>query len=155
LASGRSNSFARYWLPVLIWAAAIFFASTDAFSAEHTGSVLRWIVDHLGGMTAEHFALLHFYVRKAAHVTEYAIFSILVYRALQGDRRGWRWKRAAAAVAICLLYAATDEFHQVFVPSRGPSPKDVAIDTTGALVAQLGFGAWVYGRDRGEEREVA
>ena len=154
MAAGKSNSFARYWLPVLIWAAAIFFASTDSFSAEHTGTVLKWIVDHLGGMTPEHFAVLHFYVRKAAHVTEYAIFSILIYRALQGDRHGWSWKFAAIAVAICLVYAASDEIHQMFVPSRGPSPKDVAIDTTGALVAQLGFAAWVNVRD-GKEREAA
>ncbi len=154
MASRKSSNFARYWLPVMIWAVAIFFASTDSFSAEHTGTVLRWIVDHLGGMTPAHFELLHFYVRKAAHVTEYAIFSILLYRGLQGDRRGWSWKFAAIAVAVCLIYAATDEFHQEFVPSRGPSPKDVAIDTTGALVAQLGFAAWVNARD-GKARDAA
>ena len=39
---------------------------------------------------------------------------------------------------ICLFYAVTDEYHQMFIPGRGSSVSDVLIDFGGALVG-LGF----------------
>ena len=39
-----------------------------------------------------------------------------------------------AALPLCILYAAGDEFHQSFTEGRGPSPVDVAIDSAGALL---------------------
>jgi VanZ family protein len=43
----------------------------------------------------------------------------------------------AAAVGLGVAYAALDEFHQLFVPSRTPSPHDVAVDTMGVLTGAL------------------
>jgi VanZ family protein len=58
----------------------------------------------------------------------------------------WSGKTAAAALGIAVLYAATDEFHQNFVPNRTGSLKDVGIDTAGAL---LGLGiVWLCYRTR-------
>ena len=67
-------------------------------------------------------------LRKAAHMTEYGLLWWLWWRAL-----GFR--HAAAAVAITLLYAAGDEFHQHFVTGRHGTPVDVAIDAVGVAVA--------------------
>ena len=58
------------WLPALCWAAVIFSLSTDAFSADHTGRILRlilfWLVPNL---TEQAFGTIHFFVRKTAHLS--------------------------------------------------------------------------------------
>src|SRR6185369_13661575 len=81
----------RYWLPPLCWMAVMFLLSTDTFAAEETGPVL-W--DVLSGLlphvTYAQYALLHVLLRKAAHLTEYALLAYLVLRALRGGAaRTW------------------------------------------------------------------
>jgi len=93
-----------------------------------------------------------FAVRKCAHLTEYAILALLIWRALRkplggGPPRPWLWAHARLTLLIVLLYAATDEFHQVFVPSRQGTVEDVLIDTCGAALALAGL--WTAGRGRG------
>lgn len=70
--------------------------------------------------------------RKMAHLTEYAILAVLLYRALhQGyQRKMIQAFRSSAAIAV--IFAALDEFHQSFVASRTPSVTDVMIDAAGA-----------------------
>jgi len=76
---------------------------------------------------------VHAVIRKLAHVTEYAILAVLVARAL--DEPGRAPDRVAAGtLAICAAYAALDELHQSFVPSRTGSPLDVALDASGAAL---------------------
>jgi VanZ family protein len=72
-------------------------------------------------------------LRKLAHMTEYGLLALLWWRALG---------RLAPAVAITLLYAVSDEFHQSFVDGRHGSPVDVLIDATGVLLAIVAFVAW-------------
>jgi hypothetical protein len=69
-------------------------------------------------------------LRKLAHMAEYGLLWLLWWRAL-----GWRWP--AAAVAITLAYAATDEIHQHFVTGRHGSPVDWLIDAAGVGLAGL------------------
>src|SRR5436190_14032047 len=75
--------FLRYWLPVLIWLAVIFVGSTDLMSAEHTsrfvGPFLRWLKPDI---TADAIVKVQLFVRKVAHVTEYAILATLLWRAV-------------------------------------------------------------------------
>ncbi len=132
------RAFVRYWLPLIAWIAVIFTASTDVFSAQHTGSVIEAIISVIVGhpLPSEQFEPLHFAIRKLAHLTEYAILGALAFRALRRDEEGWDRRWAMAAIAIALAVAASDEYHQNFVPSRTPSPVDVAIDTVGAAIAQ-------------------
>jgi VanZ family protein len=73
-------------------------------------------------------------LRKLAHFTEYAVLTVLWWRALRG--LGIRFGRAlAAAIAISLAYAVTDEFHQTFVDGRNGTPADVLIDSAGIAAA--------------------
>jgi len=91
-------------------------------------------------------------VRKCAHVTEYAVFAWLLWRAFRKparqDSRPWTWKHAFAAWTCAALFAASDEFHQAFVPNREPSPRDVLIDSTGAALALLAIWALGHWRKR-------
>lgn len=79
---------------------------------------------------------MHFLVRKAAHLTEYGILGTLLFRALRAEQGGWRGGWAVAAVVLAVAVAATDEWHQAFVPSRTSSPWDVLLDGVGATIAQ-------------------
>ena len=100
-----------HWLPVVLWAALIFTLSS--IPSLSTGLGIWDLI-----------------LRKCAHATEYAILAVLLVRALE---------REGPALALGVLYAASDEVHQAFVRGRHASPIDVAIDTIGLLV---GLAAW-------------
>jgi VanZ family protein len=105
------------WLPVFAWAAVIFaFSSIPSLSS---------------GLGAWDTVL-----RKGAHITEYAIFGALLYRALGAE---------VLALAIGIAYAATDELHQHFVRGRHASPIDVGIDAVGVALGML---VWLRVRQR-------
>ena len=78
-------------------------------------------------------------LRKLAHFTEYAVLTALWWRALRG--LGVRFP-LAAAIAISLGYAATDEFHQTFVDGRRGTPVDVLIDSAGIAIAATAIAVW-------------
>lgn len=133
----------KSWLPAIAWACLISTFSTDVFSSEQTSRfvipALHWIFPHA---SAETLGLIHFAIRKSAHLTEYFIFSILLLHGLRGKERGWTLRWAIWAVAIAAGYAALDEFHQSFVPSRTASPWDSLLDTVGASAAQIVLWLW-------------
>jgi VanZ family protein len=103
----------RLWLPVVAWAALIFALSS---------------VPDLGtGLGGWDLAL-----RKLAHAAEYAVLGALLARATGRPR---------AAFALAVLYAISDELHQLAVPGRRGAPLDVAIDAAGAFT---GIALWRY-----------
>jgi VanZ family protein len=130
----------KYWIPVIAWVLVIFIASSDLMSAEHTsrflGPFLLWLKP---GISVETLAQIQFCVRKAAHLTEYAILGLLLARAVFGGT-SLNWATSILYITawiICVLVAASDEFHQSFVASRGASPWDVMIDSGGAILGLL------------------
>ena len=135
----------KAWLPAIAWAAVISGLSTDTFSAQNTSRiivpVLRWLLPFASSATIE---ALHGLIRKSAHFTEYFVLSVLLLRGLRGENRGWTLRWAIWAVLISAGYAALDEFHQSFVPSRTASPWDATLDTVGATAAQVGL--WLMRR---------
>lgn len=98
------------------------------------------------------------YVRKAAHMTEYAILAVLLYIWL-GKWQFTIRKRMLLAIAATALYAASDEFHQLFVAGRSGRLTDVLIDSAGAILGVLIFAGvkrcisflWNRGKYRGIE----
>lgn len=121
----------KTWMPVLLWVSALFILSTSIFSAANTSMIivpiLRWI---LPGASAATLSTLHVLIRKSAHFTNYGILFWLLIR-------GPMYGRPYAALAICVGYAFLDEGHQLFVPGRGPSLYDVALDSSGALFSRF------------------
>ena len=93
------------------------------------------------------FAALHLAVRKSAHIAAYGIFAMLVYRALLPETKfRWHAPTALRTFGLAVLYAATDELHQLFVAGRGASFTDLGFDALGAL---LGLGLmYAYSRIR-------
>ena len=131
------------WLPVVVWATFISWFSTDAFSARSTNSYIDPILRFLfGDLTPAGFRAWHGIIRKSAHLIEYAILGALTCRAL--TMPGSRVPRAmiARAMVYCAAYAALDEIHQDFVPSRTGSGIDVMIDAAGATTGTMLLTWW-------------
>jgi VanZ family protein len=147
----RIRSFIKYWLPVLVWMGIIFSASSDSGSFQHSSRIIaplmRWLFPHLSD-EAVHAVVV--FVRKCAHLAEYAVLALLLWRALRREaaprNAPWRWSTAGLVLALVALYAASDEFHQAFVPSRQASAWDVLLDMTGAAFGLLCL--WGIGRLR-------
>lgn len=137
------------WLPLFVWMALISWFSTDSFSNENTRSIIEPILRAVLGrsFTKELFDLIHYLIRKSAHVTEYAILGVLWYRAVNQGLRGWSRKAAIAAGLFSISYASLDEFHQSFTFTRGGSPLDVMIDSAGVLAAIAII--WFYNKRAG------
>ncbi|OGM88994.1 hypothetical protein A2597_00355 [Candidatus Woesebacteria bacterium RIFOXYD1_FULL_46_19] len=114
----------KLWLPPVIWAVVIFVFSARPVTP---ASQIFW---------------QDFLLKKSAHVVEYAIFSVLVYRALKesGVRK---YNAGLVAILIAVIYGATDEYHQSFTPGREPRVRDVFFDTIGSVLAIYWLWNWL------------
>lgn len=82
--------------------------------------------------------LINFIVRKAAHMTEYALLAILLSIHFYTINVS-KLKYFLYNIGICVLYAMSDEFHQLFVEGRSGQLSDVFIDTIGIIIGTLIF----------------
>ncbi|HEX3179372.1 MAG TPA: VanZ family protein [Methylomirabilota bacterium] len=117
----------------LAWTGLVLFLGSVYFGADHTGVLLQPLFRALAPLVGVSPHTLHALVRKAAHVTEYAVLAGLWFYALSERRSAMR--ASWIALLICLACAVADETHQAMVPNRTPSARDVVIDGTGALMA--------------------
>jgi VanZ family protein len=139
-----NRNLVRYWLPVILWMSFISWMSTEAFSSENTQSmvetILRFLVFNISPHQVDLFNAL---VRKAGHVIEYFILGLLLFRAFRGSSTApWNWRWPLWTMAVVLLWAAGDEFHQSFVPTRTASIVDTGIDTAGGILSQVLTAFW-------------
>ena len=141
-----AKRFRQYWLPLLLMLTAIFFFSTDSFSSDQTSRfivpILKFLAPNLSAVQVEFW---HHVVRKAAHITEYCVLGILIYRALRLDVRSPATLRVVTVASVALV-ALLDEFHQSFVPSRTSSIFDVGYDCIGGVMAILLLWVWSFAR---------
>ncbi len=128
----------KYWIPVLLWMGFTFLMSTSSFSSENTSRIIGPLLRFLFPSISSHQLLVaHEIIRKCAHLTEYFVLSLLLYRAFRAgstEQHGWRW--GLYSILAVILFALSDEFHQLFVPTRGSSIYDVGIDSVGGILAQ-------------------
>jgi VanZ family protein len=146
----RAGRLWRYG-PVVAWAAFVLFASSANFSASNTSRIIRplllWLFPDIAEASIQQ---VHFFVRKAAHFTEYAILALLTARALRTSgraalRRSW-WPASLVFVAAVSL---VDEYHQSFLSSRTGTIYDSLLDMTGGAVALTCLAVWLAFRRRG------
>ena len=104
------------WLAIAGWMALIFFLSSQP------------------QLPSPPDPLADLIFKKGAHFTVYAVLAVLFRRALPPSR--WIW---ALSWIFTVLYAASDEWHQSFVPGRHPQLTDVLIDACGATTGLLIF----------------
>ena len=129
---------------MLAWMTVIAFLSTDIGSEEYTTGGLFSII-HFVSPGAERseleaeLRLLSWMVRKLGHLSEYAVLSFLVCRwvLFSFGTSPQIWQRGG--LIISSAYAALDEFHQLYVPTRSGSIVDVMIDLVGVVLGTLLF----------------
>lgn len=135
------------WLLTFFWLCVIFYFSSmpSSKSDEQTSFVISLLNNLFGIETSqwelvEKFGILQsidFFVRKTAHLTEYAVLGVLSFLSfkelsLMFQRR--RLFQMSASLLFCLVYAASDEIHQMFVPGRSAMVRDVLIDFCGSVI---------------------
>ncbi|MBR3560402.1 MAG: VanZ family protein [Oscillospiraceae bacterium] len=127
-----------FWLSAAIAiAVAIFlFSSQPAeISNETSKGALRKLLEFFLGESTE--ALIREYnhpLRKVAHFTLYAMLGFSLTGVFQHQKRV---HKMPLAVLLSAGFAALDEFHQSFVPGRGPQMTDVLLDTAGAATGAV------------------
>jgi len=117
----------KLWLPPLLWAGLIFFLSDQPELSSGLPSIYDFIL------------------RKLAHISEYAIFIFLIFRALRGYNVNKKNDASTCrlliiSIILAILYAFSDEYHQTFVEGRKGRFLDVGIDSIGIIIA--GFLIW-------------
>jgi VanZ family protein len=134
----------KYWIEIVLWMCFIFWMSTNTFSAANTSRIIEPLIRFfVPSISTEMLTTLHAFIRKCAHLTEYMVLGLLLFRAMNASGMQTNLlKTAAYSLLIVMCFAATDELHQVFVASRTPSPVDVAIDSTGGLISQCFMYLW-------------
>jgi VanZ family protein len=111
------------WLPVLLWTGLIYYLSSIPGLAVGEGAI-------------------DFCTRKPAHIAEYAILFLLLFRAARGSCAFDERRVLLIASALTLLYAVTDEVHQLFVPLREGRMIDLVFDFLGLVVGIILLRLW-------------
>lgn len=160
----RGKIIYLWWMPVIIFMVLIFCfsAQNGEASSEVSMGVTGKIVQQIATVVMpehteeEHTEIAQFWepiVRKTAHFMEYACLAVLVAAALY-HAHGMRQKKwIGLAWLLTACYAATDEFHQLFVAGRAGRLFDVGIDSLGAafgLLCLWGLYQWRRNHKKGK-----
>ncbi|WP_404429459.1 VanZ family protein [Sutcliffiella horikoshii] len=126
------------WGLVVGWMALIFFLSAQQGeqSADLSGGItelVNQIVEQVAPEAEFQIEEISFFVRKNAHFFAYMLLAVLTLNAVR--RSGGRgWLSMGVAFIISVLYAISDEVHQLYVPGRSGQVSDVLLDSAGALM---------------------
>lgn len=131
------------WAAVLVWMAIIYSLSAQPAhqSNKLSKGVTKAIVETIEKMTPKKeldLNKLNHLIRKNTHFLAYFVLGMLVMNAIRWFRLS-DIKGFGIAWATCVLYAISDEMHQLFVPGRGGQVSDVLIDSAGALTGIVLF----------------
>jgi len=124
----RARTLLVRWGPVLLWMGVIFVFSAQPTLPRHPNDTIELLT------------------KKSGHLVEYAMLALLLRRALAAPDKPTFWDQKGFLATlqaglwpwvIAVLYAASDEFHQWFVPGRAARIVDVLIDSVGACLALI------------------
>ena len=118
------------WMLLVIWMIFIFIMSSfnGNISSNQSGSIADLIYNLFDISDTEKVSLI---VRKCAHVSEFFILGILVINLISKYNVKYSY---LISFIVCVLYASSDEFHQLFVPGRSGQVTDVLIDLIGVVL---------------------
>lgn len=124
------------WIAVGLWMGLIFYLSHQPASASSqlSGGMMDFFINTVEGLVPFlkiNWTGFHYIVRKSAHLTAYFILGVLVLHALKSSKMA-SWHNVLIAFFICVIYATSDEVHQLFIPGRSGEITDVLIDSGGA-----------------------
>ena len=116
------------YAPLIIWVTLVLALGTGIGAMDETsrfiGPFLKWL---LPDAPAETIKRIHFFIRKAAHFSEYAVLAFFAWNAFRYFSRP-----ILLALVVAVVVAFIDEFDQSFNPARTSSVYDVLLDLCGA-----------------------
>ena len=132
------------WILLVLWLGVIFFLSSMGGKSSNGTSykitdVIVSVVDN-DNKSDNTRETVNYIVRKGAHFTEYLILGVLTLNVLNLYSISNK-KKLIFGLVFCLLYAGSDEYHQMYIADRSPMLKDVLIDFSGAVI-----GIFIYNK---------
>lgn len=125
------------WMAVIFWFSAQEAEASSGLSGGFIARLLSFILPGFETMDEpSRLALidsLQTIVRKCAHMGVYAVLGVFVSMFMSTFSFGAA-KQFIIALFLCIIYAASDEIHQYFVPGRSCEFRDICIDSVGALI---------------------
>ena len=151
------------WVPPFIIAIFIFgFSSQNAEQSSGLSSKAATAIIHFANNShilnvkfeneSQFIENMQYPIRKCAHMSEYMIFTLSVVLALYVWNVKNKWLYIIA-FAISVIFASTDEIHQLFVPGRSGRAVDVLIDSIGATIGLLIV--WGVRKNRNKTKKIA
>ncbi len=165
-----------FFVLMIIWMAVIFmFSARDANESTKDSNTIGLMICKVvysdfdswpEYKQLEYAKKIDHPVRKSGHVSEYIVLSILVLGAIIPEFKSFKVTNSSfiglisakakyrfyvywiVGIIISILYAATDEFHQYFVPGRSAEFKDVMIDSIGVVIGGVIVGIVYLVRQR-------
>lgn len=134
----NKKSFQKFlaWVALLVWMGVIFYFSHQ--SGDASMQLSDGILDSFKSLFQNFldYHTLSYIVRKIAHFTEYFILGLLIYHLVK-QYRVISKTEIIWMILFCVIYAMSDEFHQVFIGGRSPKVFDVIIDSLGSSLSIL------------------
>ncbi|MCK5762965.1 MAG: VanZ family protein [Clostridiales bacterium] len=133
------------WTMLFLWMLFIFYLSSQVADesmrlSEFATEFVMKIIEKVNFDIEFDIESFHHIIRKCAHFTAYLILGAFAVNALKrSEIKGQR--SFVLALLFCVLYAMSDEFHQLFVLGRSGEIKDVVIDSIGSIT-----GIWIYSK---------
>jgi VanZ family protein len=136
-----------YWLPPFLLTIGILIMAGDFGSAERFRLPLRIMFQLLPSWPPREVYQLYLMLRKVGHFIAYAALCAAYLRAFRWHMHLSRAKAILAALAICLVISSADEGRQMFYTSRTGSPRDIALDMSGALITAIALFPFLEDKD--------
>lgn len=152
--------FLYYWLPVILWAGVICYSSSYAnpFSSPAVATVqsdvnaidipdvsVRPALPNHGVINLTGIVVGKEVYRRALHVMIYVVLGFVLLRALMGYAVP---KAVPLTIIFGMMFALSDEIHQIYVPGRSFQYLDLAADFLGIIIGIASFLLikWMYNR---------
>lgn len=137
-------------LCIVCMIAIFLFSAQNGDTSNNTSNFVITLLEQLFHLNIEKLApslveTLSFIVRKCAHMSEYALLCILWVLYMKEARFS---KAYMLAYGLTVIYAVSDEMHQLFVPGRSAQLSDVCIDVCGAAIGLMLIYLWCRWRRR-------
>lgn len=127
------------FVPLFVWIGVVFVLSSPTGAAEETSRIIKPIIEFfIPNASPDTVLMIHLLIRKAAHLTEYAVLGFLGVRAFVRTR-SLRSYRFLSAIVLVATVASLDEINQSFEPSRTGAFSDVLLDMCGGILTIFTF----------------
>lgn len=129
------------WTLVILWMALIFYfshqpASQSSELSSGIADLIEETIKKINPNTNYDPVNLNHIIRKGAHFGVYLVLGFFVANCFIATDIS-KAKGIYLSIMICVLYAISDEVHQIFIPGRSGQVSDVILDSAGGLMGIL------------------